>query len=195
MASVINIISDIAVQVIPIASILKLKTTKRKKLAIWALFAFGTLAPLASIARLAYQIPVANGTNKTVIYPIVLILATAEQVVAMIVGSAPVASAAVIRLMWRKLPGPAHNRTVSQRIWPGREARSRSLKKDSRGIPDPFPITDPTLMGTGSAEVLYSNITARHSDGDNAESWEMRTKTTSNVGKVPSHGASTTTEP
>ncbi|RYP36012.1 hypothetical protein DL768_010956 [Monosporascus sp. mg162] len=150
-------------------------------------------APLASIARLAYQVPVANGTNRTVIYPIVLILATAEQAVAMVAGSAPVASAAAIRIMWRKLPGPAHNRTVSQRIWPGREARGRSLKRDSRGVPDPFPITDPTLMGTGSAEVLYSNTTARHSDGDNSD-WEMTNKTTSNVGKAPSHGASTATE-
>ncbi|XXH05719.1 hypothetical protein Hte_012155 [Hypoxylon texense] len=95
MASTINIITDIAVLVIPIASIIKLHAAKKKKWAIWALFGFGALAPLVSIARLAYQIPEGNGENKTVIYSVVLILASAEQAVAMIVGSAPVASGSV----------------------------------------------------------------------------------------------------
>ena len=183
MASVINIISDIAVLVIPIASIMRLQTTRRKKLAIWTLFAFGTLAPLASVARLAYQIPLANGTNKTVIYPIVIILASAEQTVAMIVGSAPVASTTVIRLIWRRVPSdPARHKTLTQRMWPSREARGHVQKKDSRGVPDPFPITDPTLMGT-SAEVLCSGTTAGR---DNDELWEMA-KTGSNMKPTTSH--------
>ena len=184
MASVINIISDIAVLVIPIASIMRLQTTRRKKLAIWTLFAFGTLAPLASIARLAYQIPLANGANKTVIYPIVIILASAEQTVAMIVGSAPVASTAVIRLIWRRLPNdPARNKTLTQRMWPSREARGRVQKRDSRGIPDPFPVTDPTLLGT-SSEILYPGTTA---DRDGDGSMEMMAKTGSNLKPTVSH--------
>lgn len=199
MASVINIISDIAVLVIPIASILRLQTTQRKKWAIWALFAFGALAPLFSIARLGYQIPVADGENKTVIYPIVLILATAEQTVAMIVGSAPVASSAIVRLMWWKLPNSGQNRTLTERIWPGREARSRDpMKRGSRGgrggggAPDPYPITGATL--TGSVEVLYTNTAARQSDGDNVGSWEMVSPTAStDINKAISHEESETT--
>ncbi|KAI2630908.1 hypothetical protein GGR54DRAFT_176157 [Hypoxylon sp. NC1633] len=185
MASTINIISDIAVLVIPIASILKLQTTRRNKWAIWTLFAFGALAPLVSIARLAYQIPAGDGENQTVIYAIVLILATAEQSVAMVVGSAPVASAAVIRVVWRKIPSPAQNKTVSQRIWPGREARRvQPVKRDSRGIPDPFPITDAML--TSSTEILYSSSPARQSD-DRNDDIEMRAQATSNIGRVASH--------
>lgn len=192
MASVINIISDMAVLVIPIASILKLQTTRRKKWAIWALFAFGALAPLVSVARLGYQVPVANGANKTVIYPIVLVLATAEQTVAMIVGSAPVASSAIVRLMWWKLPHSGQNKTLTQRIWPGREARSRNAKRGSRGAPDPYPITGATL--TGSVEILYPNAAARQSDGDNVGSWEMVSPTaSSDIKKAMSHGDSETT--
>lgn len=193
MASVINIISDVAVLVIPIASILKLQTTRRKKWAIWALFAFGALAPLVSVARLGYQIPVANGANKTVIYPIVLILATAEQTVAMIVGSAPVASSAIVRLMWWRLPHSGQNKTLTQRIWPGREARSRDPRRGSRGgAPDPYPITGATL--TESGEVLYTNTAARQSDGDHVGSWEMVSPTVSaDIDKTTSHGDSEST--
>jgi hypothetical protein len=183
MASTINIISDAAVLIIPLASIMKLQTTRQKKLAIWALFAFGALAPLASLSRLGYQIPVANGENKTVIYPIVLILATAEQTVAMIGGSAPVASAAVIRLMWRKLPAASPNRTVSQRVWPAREAKVSRINRQGQ-TPDPFPITDGTLAG--STEILYSTTTIRQSDSNYGEAWEMN-KSISNADKVTSH--------
>ncbi|KAK6953010.1 hypothetical protein Daesc_005307 [Daldinia eschscholtzii] len=175
MASTINIITDIAVLVIPIASISKLHTARKRKWAIWALFAFGALAPVVSIARLAYQIPEGNGENKTVIYPIVLILATAEQAVAMIVGSAPVASTSVIRLLWHRKP-LSHNRAISQRIWPGRERTSRSARKSPRGVPDPFHITVATWEN--STDVLYSEHTIRRGDG-NGESLEMGLRSTS----------------
>ena len=103
--------------------------------------------------------------------------------VAMIVGSAPVASTTVIRLIWRRVPSdPARHKTLTQRMWPSREARGHVQKKDSRGVPDPFPITDPTLMGT-SAEVLCSGTTAGR---DNDELWEMA-KTGSNMKPVTSH--------
>ncbi|KAI2639246.1 hypothetical protein GGS21DRAFT_420205 [Xylaria nigripes] len=174
-ASVINIISDIAVLVIPIASIVNLQTTRRKKWAIWALFAFGALAPLASIARLAYQIPVANGKNKTVIYPIVLILATAEQTVAMIVGSAPIASGIVIGLLRRKRKPatPAANKTFSQIMWPGREARSGPARRVPAASPYDFPST-----GVGSVQALYT-----YNDGENGYCPGLASRTTSNVNK------------
>lgn len=40
-ASIINIISDILVLVIPMASLWRLNMSRRRKLAVWALFAFG----------------------------------------------------------------------------------------------------------------------------------------------------------
>ncbi|KAI8948668.1 hypothetical protein F4801DRAFT_581189 [Xylaria longipes] len=184
LASVINIISDFAVLVIPIIFIIRLRTTKRRKWAIWALFAFGTLAPLASVARLGYQIPLADGKNKTVIYPIVLFLATAEQTVAMIVGSAPIASGVVIGTLRQKRP---HNprlkqKTLTERIWPDREARSGY--SPGGGIPDPFPISDPTAMVTESAEGLNSNMKGKHSDGENEDPWGVISQEISNVNKT-----------
>ncbi|KAI0398739.1 hypothetical protein F4802DRAFT_613994 [Xylaria palmicola] len=187
LASVINIISDIAVLAIPIASVMRLRTTRKKKWAIWALFAFGTLAPLASVARLGYQVPLASGENKTVIYPIVLLLATAEQAVAMIVGSAPVASGAVIRVLRRKkrpAPGaggpaaPRHhnrrprNKTVSERFWPSREATSEyfvSAGKAGGEVPDMLHISVPSALLTESAK----RAKGRRSDGgDGEDSWK-----------------------
>jgi len=78
-ASTINTISDIAVLVIPMGSLWKLQMSRNKKLSVWALFAFGALAPLFSITRLLYQITQASGDNKTVIAETVLLLALAEQ--------------------------------------------------------------------------------------------------------------------
>ncbi|KAI1124040.1 hypothetical protein F5Y10DRAFT_280507 [Nemania abortiva] len=186
-ASVINIISDIAVLVIPIASIIKLRTTKKKKWAIWALFGFGALAPLASIARLGYQIPVADGQNRTVIYQIVLFLATAEQTVAMIVGSAPIASGVLISIIRRKHSRSPllKNKTLTERLWPAREARSR--QSSPRGVPDPFPLSDPTGMAAGSADGLNINTKERHSDVENADHWEIARQVTSSVNEVASH--------
>ncbi|TRX89767.1 hypothetical protein FHL15_009357 [Xylaria flabelliformis] len=183
LASVINIISDIAVLVIPIAFIIRLRTTKRRKWAIWALFAFGTLAPLASIARLGYQIPLAKGANKTVIYPIVLFLASAEQTVAMIVGSAPIASGVVIGMYRQKRPRNRglQKKTLTERIWPGREARS---EYSQGGIPDPFPISDPTPMVTESAEGLNPNMKGKESDGEHEDPWGIVSREISNVKKT-----------
>ncbi|KAI0113813.1 hypothetical protein F4776DRAFT_666978 [Hypoxylon sp. NC0597] len=192
IASVINIITDIAVLVIPIASILKLQVARKKKQAIWALFGFGILAPVASIARLAYQISVVDDKNKTVVYSIVLILATAEQAVAMIVSSAPVASASVVRLMWRKRPSHIENRTFTQRIWPGRDAKNRPAKKGLRGAPDPFPITVDTWID--STEALYSGTSARQGEGGEGQSWEMTSKAAAEVSGVRPHRTSSTIE-
>ncbi|KAI0453349.1 hypothetical protein F5B21DRAFT_479763 [Xylaria acuta] len=189
LASVINIISDIAVLVLPIAFIIRLRTTKRKKWAIWALFAFGTLAPLASITRLGYQVPLADGKNKTVIYPIVLFLASAEQTVAMIVGSAPIASGVVIGILRQKRPRNPRlkKKTLTERIWPDREARSGY---SPGGVPDPFPISDATPVVAESAEGLNSsNTKGKQSDGENEDPWGAMSQHISNVNKTEHEGS------
>ncbi|OTB06056.1 hypothetical protein M426DRAFT_21178 [Hypoxylon sp. CI-4A] len=157
LSSIINIVSDIAVLVIPMASVWSLQMNRNKKLAIWALFAFGALAPVASIARLIYQVIEARGKNETVIYTIVAILATTEQVIAIIVGCAPVVSAWVLKGARRtrlKRPG---NRTMTERFWPNRESEEPehpSIGLRMRRLADPFPVTSGTLPE--SEEVLCS---------------------------------------
>ncbi|KAK8109338.1 hypothetical protein PG984_015139 [Apiospora sp. TS-2023a] len=91
-ASIINIISDFAVLVAPVGSIWKLQMSRSKKWAVVSLFAFGTLAPFVSVARLAYQIVTVDSKDKTVVYLVGGILATAEQVVGIIEREMPLAS-------------------------------------------------------------------------------------------------------
>lgn len=190
MAALINVITDIAVMVIPIASIFKLHMARKKKWTIWALFAFGALAPLLSIARLVYQVTVGKGENITVIYAVVPILASGEQTVSMVAGSAPVVSASVVRLLWRKrTASAAQNQTTPQRFWPGgRDSQDRPIKKGSRGTPDPFPIPDDTWMD--STEVLHSGINARQGDGDDEQCWEMTPKAVNIVSRMAFHETS-----
>ncbi|KAI1077724.1 hypothetical protein F5B20DRAFT_551142 [Whalleya microplaca] len=173
LASTINIISDIAVLVIPLASIWKLQMSQKRKWATWALFAFGALAPIASIVRLGYQIPMGNDPNRTVIYPVITLFATAEQAVAMIIGSAPVCNALFVRIIRGKRSlSPRRNVTISQRMWPDRERKNGSVpKRTRRGVPDPFRITDVT--GTTSTEVLYSQAHAPRSEGEHQECMEL----------------------
>ncbi|KAM7213229.1 hypothetical protein V8F06_011394 [Rhypophila decipiens] len=89
-ASTINIISDTLVLVIPMGLLWRLHMSRAKKLGIFALFAFGALAPVFSIARLVYQVAQAKGENKTVIAETVFLLALAEQVVSIVTGCMPV---------------------------------------------------------------------------------------------------------
>ncbi|ROV90416.1 hypothetical protein VSDG_08426 [Cytospora chrysosperma] len=167
-ASIINIISDLLVLVIPMASLWRLNMSRKRKWAVWALFAFGTLAPMASIARLAYQIPLADGKDTTVIYMIVVLLALVEQVIAVIAGNAPVVSAWFIRIFVKRgnrdaaiSPGAAANvpRTITQRFWPDREGgketpQERRLRKWKRsGASDPYPIT---ITTRGLIELLVT---------------------------------------
>ncbi|KAI1767827.1 hypothetical protein GGR53DRAFT_71235 [Hypoxylon sp. FL1150] len=174
VSSLINVITDIAVMVIPIASIVKLHMAKRKKWTIWALFAFGALAPLLSITRLVYQVIAGRGENTTVIYAVIPILASGEQAVAMVAGSAPVVNASVVKLLWRRRTSSSQTRTTPQRFWPGRDTQDRPMRKDSRRVPDPFPI--PADTWTDSTEILRSGVDARHGDGDEGQSWEMTPK-------------------
>lgn len=134
-----------------------------------------TLAPLSSIARLAYQVPVANGKDTTVIYMVVVALALAEQVIAIIAGCAPVVSTWFVRLVLHRgsrdakiSPGAAANapRTITQRFWPDREGgepetpRERRLRKWKRSTAtDPYPITM-TVQSTASEEALDPGFAA-----------------------------------
>ena len=135
-ASTINTISDIAVLVIPMGSLWKLQMSRNKKLSVWALFAFGALAPLFSITRLLYQITQASGDNKTVIAETVLLLALAEQVVSIVTGCMPVVSVFFIRRVFKKgssgKPSGDPNRTLTQRFWPNRESGSPRRSWPSR---------------------------------------------------------------
>lgn len=134
-----------------------------------------TLAPLSSIARLAYQVPMADGKDTTVIYMIVVLLALAEQVIAIIAGCAPIVSTWFVRLVLHKgsrdakiSPGAAANapRTITQRFWPNREGdepetpRERRLRKWKRSTAtDPYPITM-TVQSTASEEALDPGFAA-----------------------------------
>lgn len=144
LSSIINIISDIAILINPLVLVWSLQMSTRKCYAMWALFAFGALAPLASVARLAYQIPTANDPNKTVIYMIVALLAAAEQVVGIIVGCAPVVSSSVVRI----IKGQSAASTPPDR---GNETKgfgTLSRKKRVDAVPDPFRITEFTRFGS-----------------------------------------------
>ncbi|EMR62433.1 putative integral membrane protein [Eutypa lata UCREL1] len=89
-AAVVNIISDVAVVVIPIGAIWKIQISREKKWALWSLFGFGMLAPIASLARLVYQAMRFDDENQTAVYVITSFLATAEQVIAVVGGCIPV---------------------------------------------------------------------------------------------------------
>ena len=161
ISSTINIISDIVVLVIPLFSIWALQMNRQTKWALWVLFAFGSLAPLASISRLAFQIVEANGTNKTVIYPVIVILALAEQTVAMVGGSIPIIRNTVVKMVTGKRSmtrlTPWHKpATTWQTSWPGQGNRHK-LK---RGFVQRLDETDESnSMPQGSTEILYPMTT------------------------------------
>ncbi|KAL9125699.1 MAG: hypothetical protein Q9217_005144 [Psora testacea] len=73
-ASVINVVSDLMILVIPIAAIMGLHMTTQQKIRVSAVFGVGSLGVLASVARLGYQVPEAKRANKTQIVMILLIL-------------------------------------------------------------------------------------------------------------------------
>lgn len=139
----------------------------------------------------------ADGTDTTVIYMIVVLLAIAEQVIAIIAGCAPVVSAWIVRIVLHKETGvrisPAaaaagnanQPRTLTQRIMrPDRESHAetpqeRRLRKWKRSkASDPYP-TITTVQSTASEEVLRGGTPG---DGDSvrrSETWEL--------GEVSSH--------
>lgn len=132
----------------------------------------------------------ADGTNTTVIYMIVVLLALAEQVIAIVAGNSPVISAWFVRLVRKKTthdfagPGAAANlpRTVTERIWPDREggeetSRNRRLRKWRRSkASDPYPMIT-TVQGTTSEEALDPGLFGTGppdvESGHGEEMWEL----------------------
>lgn len=141
----------------------------------------------------------ANGTDSTVTYMIVVLLALAEQVIAMVAGNAPVVSAWLVRLVMRRSarrgcggdkasPGAAANvpRTITQRFWPDREGeggpdttretpRDRLARKWRRSkASDPYP-TITTGLRTTSEEALdpRSGVLEDAESGRRSDAWEM----------------------
>lgn len=153
LSSTINIISDLAILLIPLALILKLQMSTRKRWAMWTLFAFGSLAPLASAARLVYQVATADSTDKTVVYIIVAILAVAEQVVAIIVGCAPVVASLAIKVARGRSKASSH--PSSSRL--GRLPGPLSLKRRFERAPDPFRVTDFTRLEAGGSREQFGS--------------------------------------
>ncbi|KAI4235007.1 MAG: hypothetical protein LQ349_003434 [Xanthoria aureola] len=73
-ASVINVLSDLMILIIPVAAIWGLQMAKSKKIRLSLLFAFGSLGVTASLGRLGYQIHQAKRPNQTVIFMNLLML-------------------------------------------------------------------------------------------------------------------------
>lgn len=133
----------------------------------------------------------ANGTDTTVIYMIVVLLAVAEQVIAIVAGCAPVVSVWVVRKVLNKETGVAqglspaaaanHPRTLTQQLMqPGRETHTetpqeRRLRKWKRSrASDPYP-TMTTRQSTASEEALDPHaVTPGDVDSlERSETWEM----------------------
>lgn len=145
----------------------------------------------------------ADGTDTTIIYMIVVLLALAEQVIAMVAGNAPVLSAWTVRLVLKGgprraavSPGAAANlpRTVTQRFWPDREgaqepSQERRLRKwKHSGASDPYPLTT-TVQSTASEEALDPSGARQFGDAESglrSETWEL-----SDIGSIPAGGEST----
>lgn len=74
-ASIINVITDLAMLAIPIVAVWNLQMPGRRKLGLGIVFAVGGLAVASSVARLAYQVPEAHSLNQTILLTNVGILA------------------------------------------------------------------------------------------------------------------------
>lgn len=106
---------------------------------------------------------------------IVVLLALAEQVIAIVAGCAPVVSAVVVRLLVRRKhnnkPDVNLPRTLTQRFRPGREGAKRAKASD------PYPTTGAATGAQGSAseEALDPGFAGREeaegARGD--EGWEL----------------------
>ncbi|KAL6712882.1 hypothetical protein ACLMJK_009594 [Lecanora helva] len=89
-ASVINVSTDVIILIIPLVAIWGLHMPREKKWRLSTVFAVGTLGLLASVARLAYQIPEADQPNTTMITMVLLLLNAAEQFIGIIVCCMPI---------------------------------------------------------------------------------------------------------
>ncbi|KAI4270964.1 MAG: hypothetical protein L6R38_006967 [Xanthoria sp. 2 TBL-2021] len=89
-ASIINVLSDLMILIIPVAAIWGLQMAKSKKTRLSFLFAFCSLGVIASLGRLGYQVHEAKRPNQTVIVMVLSMLNIVEQMVGIIVACLPV---------------------------------------------------------------------------------------------------------
>lgn len=145
-ASVINVLSDIAVLLVPLEGVWKLQMARNQKAGLIIIFSLGALAPLSSIARLGYQIPEALDENRTMLLVTVNILAMAENVIAVMVGCMPVLAVWFFHLQ-SKRGRRVDSKSLSARFRPTLESRP-SISRPQRGRStrrvgqsDPYPLT------------------------------------------------------
>ena len=89
-ASIINVLTDLAILIVPLLAVRSLQLDSRRRLGLVVVFAVGGLAVAASVARLGYQILNAGDANQTLVYTRVLLLAMAEHAIGIIVSCMPV---------------------------------------------------------------------------------------------------------
>ncbi|KAF6218247.1 hypothetical protein HO133_006209 [Letharia lupina] len=152
-ASVINVVSDLMILVIPIAAIWGLHMAKEKKLRLSAVFAVGSLGVLASVARLGYQIPEAKKPNQTIIVMILTELNIVEHMVGLIVSSMPSLPAFVRHL---------HGAAPSTSTWFEPLSQRENKRSSERSVlwfkrsPNPDRGRGGAGMGLDDPSLLYS---------------------------------------
>ena len=161
-ATLVNIVSDFAVMVVPLSSILKLQMNPRRKWLTGALFVLGALAPAISIIRLWFILTrresmVTDITGTGFAIPLA---ALSEQSVAVIIGSTPVCNALVRRIVRRKpSQTPPHDgTTLSQRLWRTKlRYQGSGSKTKGKKHPGPFSIPDSMNLTGISTRTMGSN--------------------------------------
>lgn len=148
-ASVINVISDLMILIIPIAAIWRLQMLWDKKIRLFALFAVGILGVASSIARLGYQIVEAQKPNQTVIVMVISMMTIAEQTIGLVVGCMPILPTFLRHIFDKgsKIPisyprsggsGPTKSLTGSVPSQPKPSSRFRQLPEDPYFLRDEY---------------------------------------------------------
>ena len=146
-ASVINVISDFMIIVIPVYGIWGLQMPTRRKLKISAIFFVGGLAVISSLVRLGYQVAVAKKKNQSIAIMILSLLNLTEQFIGVVVSCMPIFPA-----FYRHLRGagtsadskPTDKEEDSAILGvtsKGKSTGERSKRSKRSGAKDPFPIS------------------------------------------------------
>ncbi|PHH59526.1 hypothetical protein CDD81_2888 [Ophiocordyceps australis] len=131
-ASIINVVTDFLILLIPLIAVWHLRMPQRRKLGLLVVFAVGGLGCAASIARLGYQVPEASNPNQTIILTNVTLLALAEHVIGIVVGCMPLFPALYRHMRSSPQPSESHN-------WPrstGSRWKRAFGRQSSRRRPD-----------------------------------------------------------
>lgn len=134
-ATVINVVSDLMILVIPIVAIWNLQMARSQKYRLSAVFTVGLLGVMASIARLGYLVPMAQRPNQTVIVMVLLIFNIVEQTIGIIVGCMPVLPALYRHLSEHYLSSsskPSRARLVVNSFFANRAKNSGSRARSDK---------------------------------------------------------------